>query len=162
MASLALAEGGPPNQICFHAQQTAEKYLKAVIVLHGSTFEKSHQLRYLLERCCGHDPSFEELKDDAIYLTQFYIETVSGRYPVILEKRMPNERILQHQRLGSMFWKKFCGRRGEEISGMPPEMLKRGKVPDTFYHTRKDTWHRFSQKKFGLDTDFRIKKPQSY
>ncbi len=78
MASLALAEGGPPNQICFHAQQTAEKYLKAVIVLHGSTFEKSHQLRYLLELCCRYDLSFEELKDDAIYLTQFYIET---RYP---------------------------------------------------------------------------------
>lgn len=78
MARLALEEDGPPNQICFHAQQAAEKYLKGATVLFGGNFEKSHQLRYLLEICCQFDESFEGGKEDAIFLTQFYIET---RYP---------------------------------------------------------------------------------
>ena len=78
MAQLALTEDGPPNQICFHSQQAAEKYLKGITILYGGKFEKSHQLRYLLELACDFDLSFEELKDEAIFLTRFYIET---RYP---------------------------------------------------------------------------------
>lgn len=78
MAELALQENGPPNQICYHSQQAAEKYLKGLLVFHKKKFEKSHQLSYLLELCEDVDPSLKELREDAIYLTQFYIET---RYP---------------------------------------------------------------------------------
>lgn len=78
MAKLALAEDGPPNQICFHCQQAAEKYLKGFLVFRGEKFEKSHQLRYLVEKCMALDRAFEELQEDIILLTQFYIET---RYP---------------------------------------------------------------------------------
>lgn len=78
MTKLALEEKGPPNQICFHAQQAAEKYLKAYIIFNNQEFEKSHQLGYLLDLCSKLDASFEELKEDVFYLTRFYIET---RYP---------------------------------------------------------------------------------
>lgn len=48
------------------------------MVFHKHEIEKRHQLRYLLDLCEELDPSFRELADDTIYLTQFYIET---RYP---------------------------------------------------------------------------------
>ncbi len=78
VAQLVLAENGPPNQICFHAQQSAEKYLKGYLIFKEQKFEKVHQLRYLLELCARIEPSFEILKEDTFYLTRFYIET---RYP---------------------------------------------------------------------------------
>lgn len=78
MAELALKEKGPPNQICFHAQQVAEKYLKGFLVYSKQKFEKVHQLQYLLQLCAKTDVSFEELREDVLYLTRFYIET---RYP---------------------------------------------------------------------------------
>ena len=78
MAEIALKEDGPPNQICFHSQQIAEKYLKGYLVFCGKEFEKNHLLRYLLELCGEEDQKFRDLDDDIIYLTQFYTET---RYP---------------------------------------------------------------------------------
>jgi HEPN domain-containing protein len=38
-------------QICFHFQQSAEKYLKAYIIAYGLTFNKVHDLVYLLKTC---------------------------------------------------------------------------------------------------------------
>lgn len=78
MVRFALEENGPPNQMCFHSQQAAEKYLKGFLIAHGREFDKSHLLRYLLELCEEIDKDFMELRNDVIYLTQFYIET---RYP---------------------------------------------------------------------------------
>jgi len=77
-AEAILKENGPANPICFHAQQLAEKYLKAYLIRKGERFEKRHQLDYLLTLCKGIDPTFEELRDECLYLTEFYTET---RYP---------------------------------------------------------------------------------
>jgi len=35
--------------LCFHAQQAAEKALKAVLVHHGITAPRSHDMAYLME-----------------------------------------------------------------------------------------------------------------
>lgn len=78
MAEIAIKASGPPNQICFHAQQMTEKYLKGFLTFSRKKFKKTHQLRYLLELCEEVDTSFQEMKEDIIYLTQFYVET---RYP---------------------------------------------------------------------------------
>lgn len=78
MAELALREDGPPNQICFHSQQIAEKYLKGFLVFSKKRFEKRHQLDFLLNLCEKVDSSFKELTEDVKYLTEFYVET---RYP---------------------------------------------------------------------------------
>lgn len=77
-AELLLRENGTPNQICFHAQQAAEKYLKGFLSFHKKKFEKVHQLSYLLQLCAGINSAFEGLREDIFYLTRFYIET---RYP---------------------------------------------------------------------------------
>jgi len=36
---------------CFHAQQCAEKYLKAILVAKGATFAKVHDLLLLSDQC---------------------------------------------------------------------------------------------------------------
>lgn len=78
MASLALKEKGPPNQICFHSQQMAEKYLKGFLVYHKKLPQKIHNLNVLITDCMELDPSFEELKEHTSRLNEYYIE---GRYP---------------------------------------------------------------------------------
>lgn len=63
---------GIPNIICFHAQQAAEKYLKAFLAYHERHVRKIHDLEALLEACVKVDSSFESLRNDAHFLTQFY------------------------------------------------------------------------------------------
>lgn len=66
-------------QICFHFQQTAEKYLKAYILNKELKFDKVHDLVHLLRTCAAHEISFSGLKEECIILNTAYIET---RYPV--------------------------------------------------------------------------------
>ena len=66
-------------QICFHFQQSGEKYLKAYIIAHELEFRRIHELTMLVNICLTEDASFEQLKEDCEYLTTFYVET---RYPV--------------------------------------------------------------------------------
>lgn len=41
---LTMADDGPFNVICFLAQQSAENYLKSLLILHGIDFTKTHDL----------------------------------------------------------------------------------------------------------------------
>ena len=79
--ALANLEEGKPflALICFHFQQSAEKYLKAYIVAHDLEFKKIHDLLALLKTCIGMNSSLEQLNSDCEFLNTFYIET---RYPV--------------------------------------------------------------------------------
>jgi len=63
---------------CFHAQQSAEKYLKAWLVESGIAFPKTHSLIELLELCLTIDLSFELQRDALVLLDRF---AVSYRYP---------------------------------------------------------------------------------
>jgi HEPN domain-containing protein len=67
------------DQICFHFQQAAEKYLKAYIICFGLSFSKVHDLTHLLRTCSAHDPALACLHESCILLNSAYIET---RYPV--------------------------------------------------------------------------------
>lgn len=46
--TLKLGASCPTDTVCFHAQQCVEKYLKAVLVLEGIDFPKTHDLETLL------------------------------------------------------------------------------------------------------------------
>ena len=67
------------NQICFHFQQAAEKYLKSYVVAKGLKFEKVHNLKLLLELCAKDYREFKNLMEECLFLNSFYIEP---RYPV--------------------------------------------------------------------------------
>ena len=64
--------------ICFHAQQCAEKYLKARLAEAGIEFTKVHDLVALLEQILGVQPYWEAYRTDLAFLSDF---AVSFRYP---------------------------------------------------------------------------------
>ena len=63
---------------CFHAQQCAEKYLKARLQEAGITFGKTHDLVNLLGLVLPVEPIWNLLRQDLIVLTDF---AVDYRYP---------------------------------------------------------------------------------
>ena len=64
--------------ICFHAQQCAEKYLKARLCEVDITFSKIHDLVALLEKVLEVEPTWESFREDLAYLSDF---AVTFRYP---------------------------------------------------------------------------------
>jgi len=61
---------------CFHAQQAAEKYLKAYLVWVEIDFPKTHVLEQLVLLAGQKDPEFLMLKDEVSLLTPYAVETV--------------------------------------------------------------------------------------
>jgi HEPN domain-containing protein len=56
---------------CFHAQQCAEKYLKARLCEAGIPFGKIHDLIALLEQTLPAEPSWEAFRADLAFLTEY-------------------------------------------------------------------------------------------
>lgn len=73
-----LVENGFYEQICFHFQQAAEKFLKAYIVANELEFKKVHDLGELVQICQRKNSGFKFLEKEAKFLTDFYLEP---RYP---------------------------------------------------------------------------------
>ncbi len=63
---------------CFHYQQMAEKYLKALLVYNGRSFMKIHDLISLSDSLSKKYPEITKLDPELKLLNRFYIET---RYP---------------------------------------------------------------------------------
>jgi HEPN domain-containing protein len=63
---------------CFHAQQCAEKYLKARLQEAGSAFKKPHDLVNLLNLILPIEPTWNALRPDLVVLTNF---STDYRYP---------------------------------------------------------------------------------
>lgn len=75
--TLRLGKRCPTDTVCFHAQQCVEKYLKALLVLHGVDFPRTHDLGVLSLRFppkAALDVSPEELDRMTEYAT-------TSRYP---------------------------------------------------------------------------------
>jgi HEPN domain-containing protein len=47
--TLRLGKDCPTDTVCFHAQQVAEKYLKALLAVHDIAFPRTHNIRKLAE-----------------------------------------------------------------------------------------------------------------
>jgi len=56
---------------CFHAQQCAEKYLKARLCEAGIAFGKIHDLVSLLEQALVAEPTWEGFRADLAFLTEY-------------------------------------------------------------------------------------------
>ncbi len=64
--------------VCFHCQQTAEKYLKAYLVKHQVEFQKTHNIMSLINLCSTVDSVFKDKLLYADLLTDYAVEI---RYP---------------------------------------------------------------------------------
>lgn len=73
-----LAREGYPFAACFHAQQAAEKALKACRYFQGERVVLGHSVLRLAQECAAVDPRFAELARASGRLDLFYIPT---RYP---------------------------------------------------------------------------------
>ena len=61
--AFTMPETPPCRVIAFHAQQSAEKYLKAYLVFHAVDFPFTHSLRRLLDLCATAAAWADKLRD---------------------------------------------------------------------------------------------------
>src|SRR5687767_1034441 len=66
------------NAATFHAQQAAEKALKAFLTWHGRPFAKTHSIAELGRACVLIDPDLEPVLRRAVVLTEY---AWKSRYP---------------------------------------------------------------------------------
>ena len=62
-ARLCLNAQAALDTVCFHAQQAAEKYLKAYLAINKIAFLPLHNLEKLIELCLKKDNAFLQLKN---------------------------------------------------------------------------------------------------
>ncbi|MCH7871786.1 MAG: HEPN domain-containing protein [Planctomycetes bacterium] len=74
---MTITDDCPYNLVAYHAQQCAEKQIKAYLVCCGIDFPYTHNIAYLLELCAGTTDWSDRLRD-AEELTPY---SVTARYP---------------------------------------------------------------------------------
>lgn len=78
----------PVEIICYHCQQSAEKYLKGFLALNGEEVKRTHDLIQLNKACQKHDDNFKTIQEECLMLTDYGVHL---RYPFpmdILESDM--------------------------------------------------------------------------
>ncbi|MDZ7724629.1 MAG: HEPN domain-containing protein [candidate division KSB1 bacterium] len=68
----------PIEIICYHCQQSAEKYLKGFLVLNNHEVLKTHDLVILNKLCSEYYVEFKIIEDECLRLTDY---SVNVRYP---------------------------------------------------------------------------------
>lgn len=82
LAKAPLPRGGFYEDLCFHAQQAAEKAIKAVYLKRGLTFRYTHDLDELIRVLVDSGVEVPDRVRDAIILTSYAWE---ARYPGLAE-----------------------------------------------------------------------------
>lgn len=81
----------------YHCQQSAEKAVKAFLVQHDKSYEKTHDIEVLVDLACEIDASFSKLADAADVLTPY---ATRFRYPnstfAVEPKPVEYQEALQH------------------------------------------------------------------
>jgi len=73
------------NELCFHAQQTVEKYIKAILIDQNIEFPRVHNIAYLF----GLLPSDIDLPSEASEAMRLTTYAVMTRYPGDYEEITP-------------------------------------------------------------------------
>jgi HEPN domain-containing protein len=113
-----LAEGSEsfPDQVCFHCQQSAEKYLKALLHELGQTIPKTHDLEDLLDLLLPYHRPLGRYRRGLRFLTGF---AVDPRYPLL--------RTTKRQAASAMRWAGQVRDGCRLILGVrPPRSRRRG------------------------------------
>ena len=72
------SNNAPADICCFHAQQAAEKYIKAYLVVKNIHFPQTHDLELLVRLAAKTNPAFLEIHKVALLLLNY---GVAPRYP---------------------------------------------------------------------------------
>jgi len=76
--TLMMEDNCPFDTVCFHAQQCAEKYLKALFTLHSMPFPKTHDLVELVLLLASRKIKLEISLEDLTVINRYAVE---ARYP---------------------------------------------------------------------------------
>jgi HEPN domain-containing protein len=93
--AVSIARGSEPfhDQLCFHCQQSAEKYLKAILEELGLHISKTHDLDDLLKLLQSRQPKLVSLRRGLVFLTDFAVDT-----------RYPGNRATKRQAAAALRW----------------------------------------------------------
>src|SRR5258707_1721134 len=94
-AALRPVSAKPPitDPECFHCQQTAEKYLKAILQENGLVVPRTHELADVLDLLLPGNATFARLRRQAGSLTRY---AVDYRYPGEMASKRQMEAALRH------------------------------------------------------------------
>ena len=100
--------------VCFHCQQCAEKYLKALMEELGLTVPKTHYLDIPLRTLVPHYPGLASLRCGALFLSIFAVGT-----------RYPGRNASKRQALAALRWATRVRTRARTELGMgKPRRIK--------------------------------------
>jgi HEPN domain-containing protein len=102
--------------VCFHAQQAAEKYLKALLEELGDEVPRTHNLIALLKVLVPHHNSLRAFRRGLDFLTRFAVDT-----------RYPGDNASKRQATSSLHWATRVRHSCRAILGINPTRLR--KVP---------------------------------
>lgn len=83
---------GLPDIVCYHSQQSAEKYLKAYLTFRRVKFPKTHDLEKLLDIVTTFDPLAEAIRNAVQFLNPY---SITARYPGDEANRPEAKKCLQ-------------------------------------------------------------------
>jgi HEPN domain-containing protein len=75
--------------ICFHSQQSVEKYLKGFLAFHKLEIPRTHELEELISLCEDIDSEFSELHEISSELSSYAVDVrypMEGNYDVTIEE----------------------------------------------------------------------------
>jgi len=75
---LRVRKGPSYDVVCFHAQQCAEKYLKAVLLEHQLPLRRIHDLEVLLDQVIPVSPAWAAFRNPMLLLNDYSVDI---RYP---------------------------------------------------------------------------------
>jgi HEPN domain-containing protein len=98
-----------PDQLCFHCQQSAEKYLKALLEELGQPVPKTHDLDGLRNLLGPSYPTLRRLRRGLLFLTDFAVDT-----------RYPGNRTTRRQAAAALRWAGRVRREVRSLLGIRP------------------------------------------
>ncbi len=72
--TMVMESGEALDTACFHAQQSAEKYLKAFLSFHDIVPPRTHGIEELLGLCAKLNERFADLIEETAFLTDYAVE----------------------------------------------------------------------------------------
>lgn len=81
--SILKHQDAPAVLVCLHSHQTAEKYIKGLLVFYGMEFRKTHDLKALATLLESRVSDIFDLEDDMNVLNKFY---PISRYPADVDE----------------------------------------------------------------------------
>jgi len=116
----AIARGTEPfhDEQCFHCQQCAEKYLKALLQELGRQVPKTHNLVAILPLLVPHHGDLRSLRRGVDFLTRFAVET-----------RYPGENASKRQATSALRWAGEVRAMCRTILSIRPTRSQRGGSP---------------------------------